>query len=101
MKHPVFIFSIVFAILLTFFYLYPADIFEVQLVDNGIPFNKEITIKQLLRPDLLVGSIQNDGFESCVPTLKGWFMLFAIFIGLPIMIAYRFTLKRYPRRSNK
>ena len=100
-KNPFVVFTLVIIVLTCFFYSYPADIFQAELTEkNGISFNKDLTLKQILRPDLILPT-SPAGYETISLTLKGWFMLFVILIALPIMIAYRVTLKRYPRRAQK
>ncbi len=99
MKNPYLVFILCFLALLAFFYFYPADIFQAEIHDNDIVFNKEITLKQILNPSLLEGAASPDGFSKVSLTFRGWFILITVILVLPIMVAYRVTLKRYPRRS--
>lgn len=99
MKNPYLIFTLCFIALAAFFYFYPADIFEAELQDNTILFTKEITLKQVLNPTLIQGATHVEGFNSVNLTIKGWFILITVLVVLPLMIAYRVTLKRYPRRA--
>lgn len=95
MKNPYLIFTAVVALLFTFFYFYEVDLFEAQLSANNETFKREISFKTLLS-----GKTENGNY-AIKPTLQGWMILGAIFIGLPTMIAYRVTLKRYPRRARE
>ncbi len=99
MKNPYLIFTLCFTVLAAFFYFYPADIFEAELQEQTITFTKEITLKQVLNPNLIEGASQAEGFNAVHLTIKGWFILITVLVVLPLMIAYRVTLKRYPRRS--
>lgn len=82
-----------------FFYFYPADIFETSIIEQNSTYNKELTLKQLLGHSPLFTDFESKSLISFSPTLRGWFMLFIIFIGLPIMIAFRTTIKKHPRRA--
>ncbi len=101
MKNPYLVFTIVFIGILSFFYLYPADIFESEIIENGITFEKELTLKNIFLEDHVPAGVNPDKLESIKPTLRGWFMIFIILIGLPLMLAYRVTLKRYSRRAKE
>lgn len=95
MKNPYVVFVIVLALLLTFFYFYSVELFQAEITENGMSFIKDVSLKQFFESK----PIPDD--YAIEPTLQGWLLLCAIFLGLPIMIAYRVTLKRYPRRAEK
>jgi hypothetical protein len=93
MKNPYIIFVLVCAALLTFFYFYDVDLFQAQITSETNTFIKEVPLRKFFDKQLLTEDY------TVKPTLQGWLLLLAIFVGLPIMIAYRTTIKRYPRRS--
>jgi len=93
MKNPYLIFIVVVSILLTFFFFYQVDLFQAEITSNGERFIRDVSFKKFFESKISDYKIK--------PTLQGWLLLTAIFLGLPLMIAYRVTLKRYPRRAEK
>ena len=79
--------------LLTFFYFYEVELFQVEITSNGQTFIRDASFAELF----IVPTTPSD--FSIGLTLQGWLITLAIFIALPLMIAYRVTLKRYPRRA--
>lgn len=94
MKNPIFIFFVTVALLITFFYFYNVDLFQAEITSNGETSIKEVSFKNFFE----IRTIPDD--YAIKPTMQGWLLLVAIFLGLPTMLAYRVTLKRYPRKSN-
>jgi len=75
-----------------FFYLYPAAVFESKIIGINQELVGDLSLKSILsRTDLPDGlNIQN--ITKIQPTFSGFLILFICVIGLPLMIAYRFTL---------
>lgn len=95
MKNPYLIFIAVVVVLSAFFYFYQVDLFQAEITRNGESFISEVSFNSFF-------TIKKESAEASIrPTLQGWLLLAAIFLGLPTMIAYRVTLKRYPRRAAK
>ena len=99
MKHPFLIFLLLFAVFFAALYFYPADIFEAEITDNVLIYKKEITLNNFINSEDFLKNLSSNKAESVNLTPKGWFLLVIILIALPIMIAYRTTLKKYPRKS--
>ena len=95
MKKPILVFIGVALVLLCFFYFYEVELFQAEITSNGESFIREVSFKKFFA----FPTLPND--YSVKPTLQGWLLLSAIFLGLPTMIGYRITLKRYPRRAEK
>lgn len=95
MKNPILIFTVAVTILLTFFFFYEVELFQAEIASGGEIFMREVSFKQFFE----IKTLPSD--YKIKPTLQGWLLLAAIFLGLPLMIAYRVTLKKYPRRSKK
>ncbi|MFK8043941.1 MAG: hypothetical protein AB8B72_00495 [Crocinitomicaceae bacterium] len=93
MKKSILVFIGVNVVLLFFFYFYKVELFQAEVKANGITFLKEVNFSEFFT----VKTLPDD--YSIKPTLQGWLLLVAIFIGLPVMLAYRINLKRYPRRA--
>ncbi len=98
MKKPVIVFIIAFIVLLSFFYFYPAQVFPAVVADQNGTFTQDISLQELFNQTLINNPVKSLNY-SCTPTFQGWFLMLIIFIGLPIMIAYRTTLKKYPRKG--
>ena len=90
MKKPYLIFIVVAVLMNAFLYLYPADIFQIETINDVI---KDVTIKQLLDSENLIQ------FSSL--TTKGWFMLIICSVGIPVIIAWRSTLTKYSRKTGE
>jgi hypothetical protein len=95
MKNPYVIFVLTCATLFSFFYFYEVDLFQAEINSNNSKIIKEIPLRNFFQKQPVPTNY------SVKPTLQGWLLLLAIFVGLPVMIAYRITLKRYPRRAEK
>ena len=90
MKKPYLIFIIVAAIMNVFLYFYPAELFQVELIDGMI---NDATLKGLLSKETSIS------FSNL--TLKGWFMLMICTLGIPVIIAWRSTLTKYGRKTGE
>ena len=95
MKKSILVFISIIVLLLCFFYFYEVELFQAEITSSGETFVREVSFKKFFE----IRTMPND--YSIKPTLQGWLLLAAIFFGLPTMVAYRITLKRYPRRAEK
>jgi len=93
MKKSILVFIGVNILLILFFYFYKVELFQAEVTSNGATFIKEVSFSEFFT----VKTLPDD--YSIMPTLQGWLLIAAIFIGLPTMLAYRVNLKRYPRRA--
>lgn len=88
------VFLISFLILVGFFYFYPANIFQAKIQSPLFEVTTEVSLKAILfRTDLPEGIVP-EVVRSVKPTTVGILMLFICTIGLPILIAMRFTKKK-------
>ena len=90
MKKPHLIFFVVAIIMNALLYFYPAELFQVELVDELI---KDTTLKQLFSKEIAIN------FSNL--TIKGWFMLGICTLGIPVIIAWRSTLTKYGRKTGE
>lgn len=84
---------------LTLFYFYPAAIFEADIIENGMYYSTDITLKSFFDHKALPSTIYSDKISSVVPSWKGWVLLFICIIGLPMMIAYRVGIVNTPEEE--
>lgn len=90
MKNPYLIFIVVAILMNTFLFFYPADIFQVELLDGSV---NDATLNQLISKEIAVN------FSNL--TTKGWFMLIICTLGIPVIIAWRSTLTKYSRKTGE
>ena len=90
MKKAYILFIAVAAVMNAFIYFYPADVFQVETVNNVF---KDATLRQLLASE--------NGISFSILTLKGWFMLFICSLGIPAIIGWRSTLQKYGRKTGE
>ncbi|MFK8039616.1 MAG: hypothetical protein AB8B74_15095 [Crocinitomicaceae bacterium] len=93
MKKSILVFIGVVVVLLCFFYFYKVELFQAEITSGGSNFIKEVSFSAFFE----IRTLPDD--YAIKPTMQGWLLLAAIFLGLPTMIAHRVTLKRYPRRA--
>jgi len=77
-----------------FFYFYPAEIFESKVSGNGTEAVVELSLKSILHKENLPEGLNPQNIESIRPTVAGFMIMIICMIALPVMIAYRFTLKK-------
>ena len=77
------------------FYFYPAEIFEAKVVNYFGEFEQDMSLRTMLTHQNLPENIVPDTLVSIRPTIKGGLILFICIIGLPIMVAWRTTVKKY------
>ena len=94
------IFFLAFALLFSFFYFYPAQVFESKVSGNGNELILNLSLKNILLGDDLPKHLNPANIQSIRPTFTGFMMLLICLIALPIMIAYRATLKKKPTDSD-
>lgn len=78
------------------FYFFPATIFEASIVENGMNYSTDISLKGFFDFKSLPQAVYSVSITSVEPTWKGWAMLFICLIGLPMMIAYRIGILNGP-----
>lgn len=83
-------FIVSFAILLSFFYFYPAPIFPAEISNDIISLKADVSLKTFIHQNNLPEGIIQDEFTKINLTFQGYFLLFVCLIGLPLMIALRF-----------
>ena len=89
MKKPYILFVVVAILMNTFLYLYPAELFQVD-IEGAV---NDTTLKNLLSSDAATS------FSDL--TLKGWFMLMICTVGIPAIIGWRSTLTKYSRKKGE
>ncbi|MFD1553150.1 hypothetical protein DNU06_12530 [Putridiphycobacter roseus] len=99
MKKPVLVFIITSLVMLSFFYFYPAKVFPTVITDLNGTYTQDFSLQELIKQETDNNPVKSIQY-TCTPTFQGWFLMSIIFIGLPIMIAFRTTLKKYPRKGN-
>lgn len=88
------VFLISFLILASFFYFYPANIFQAKIQSPVFEITTEVSLKAILFKTNLPEAIVPEVVTSVKPTTVGILMLFICTIGLPILIAMRFSKKK-------
>ncbi len=85
-------------VLFTFFYFYPAEIFEGTVIDaNGTPTVMDLSLRSLFWGENLPSSLVVENIVKIKPTTAGWLLLGICNLGLPLMLAYRTKVDRSPR----
>ena len=88
------VFLISFLILASFFYFYPADIFQAKIQILSSEIVTEVSLKALLFKTDMPRGILEDIVGSVKPTFQGALVLFICLVGLPVLIAMRFSKKK-------
>lgn len=95
------IFAVSSFFLVTIFYVYPAEVFEADItvyaptyVDGERTYQGYLAFTQILGKSELPDFINQSDLVSIKMNIKGWLVMFVIFIGLPVMIAWRVVLKK-------
>jgi len=80
-------------------YLYPAAIFEAR-VNGGLgSLTVDLPLKSTLFESDLPENLNPENIRSIQPTVKGYLIMFICLFGVPLMLAYRSTLKRSDQNS--
>ncbi|MBL7897414.1 MAG: hypothetical protein JNJ99_02680 [Crocinitomicaceae bacterium] len=85
------IFIVSSAALFAFFYFYSANIFNCTISGQFTEINADLSLRAVLFNENLPAELLTANIQSVKPTLQGYMILFICLIGLPLMIAYRFT----------
>ncbi|WP_139134276.1 hypothetical protein [Crocinitomix algicola] len=80
------------AVFCTFFYLYPAAIFEAKIVEVGTSYVNDISLAGFFNARDLPTVVSIKHLVNVTPTWKGWLLLIIILVGIPIMIGFRLNL---------
>lgn len=83
---------VAFLLLGSFLYVYDARVFEAHVVEIGGEYTTDLSLKSLLTHQSLPAGANPEQIQSLKPTIKGWLLLLAIFLALPVMIAFRLDL---------
>jgi hypothetical protein len=90
----VIIFVISCALLFLLLWLYPAHIFEAVVTGHGSEISVELSLKAIFLGENFPEAINAANVESVKPTFAGYFMMVICLLGLPVLIAWRFNMKR-------
>jgi hypothetical protein len=82
------------AALFAFFYFYSANIFNCTLSGEFSEINADLSLKAIFFNGQLPAELISANIIAIKPTLQGYMILFICLIGLPLMIAYRFSKPR-------
>jgi len=97
---PIFIFLLSFAVLLAFFYFYPAHIFESKITGTGSELIVDLSLKNILFSEDLPEQLNPANINSIRPTVSGLVILLICLVGIPLMIAYRFSMMKKKDEKN-
>lgn len=85
-----------------FFYFYPAEIFEAEIVERpDTRYILDVPIKGLLDVNALPDKIDPNLVVASDLTLKGWFLLIICLVGVPVMIGYRLATQQPKKIENQ
>lgn len=88
-KHIV-IFIIAFGILSSFFYFYPAEIFQASIKGDFAEITTDVSLRAILFHDSLPNGLLKENITSMQLTLQGILIMIICLVALPVMIAVRF-----------
>ena len=74
-----------------FFYLYPAQMFQVALSNGSAEIFVDVSLKTLLYKTDFPEGILAENVKTMSLTYQGIMLLIICLAGIPLMIAYRFT----------
>ena len=81
-------------LLLCFFYFYPAHIFESKVIGISGEVVLDLSLKSIFFKQDLPSQLNPQNIISIQPTVSGYLILFICTIALPLMLAYRLTMKK-------
>ncbi|MBK7130278.1 MAG: hypothetical protein IPM74_11660 [Crocinitomicaceae bacterium] len=84
------IFLIAFGILGSFFYFYPAEIFQATIKGEFAELTTDVSLRTILFNESLPNGLLKENITSVQPTVQGILILLICLIALPVMIAVRF-----------
>ena len=94
------IFLISSSTLSLFFYFYPAHIFESKISGNGTEVVMDLSLKSVFFKQNLPENLNPENITSIKLTTSGFMILIVCLAGLPLMIAYRFSMKKKEVEEN-
>lgn len=90
------------AIMFLIFYLYPAEIFDAEIIgrDGGV-IVQEVSMKSLLGQGDLPSNFNEDNVAEVKGKVSGWLIFVIITIGMPLMFAYRSLVQKTPKEKEE
>jgi hypothetical protein len=88
------VFLVSCTLLFLLLWLYPAHIFESVVTGPGSELSVELSLKAIFLGENFPETVNAANVQSVTPTFTGYFMMVICLLGLPVLIAWRFSMKR-------